>query len=70
MTDVPAIGDLGRVDVVAIEAQAGFKPQRVPRAEADGFDAVVAEQSFGEGFGVFGRRPESRIRPHRYSRSA
>ena len=47
-------GGGGRVDVVAIQAQAGLQPQRVARAQADGLDLGLGQQGAGQGVGLCG----------------
>mmetsp|Transcript_21803 Transcript_21803/g.85364 ORF Transcript_21803/g.85364 Transcript_21803/m.85364 type:complete len:361 (+) Transcript_21803:556-1638(+) len=42
----------GGVDVVAVQAQAGFQAQRIARAQADGLDLGVCQQLAGQGDGV------------------
>ena len=57
------------VEVVAVERQAGFEPERVARAQPDRLDPVVGDQRFGECLGIARRRPRSRTRPRRCSPS-
>src|SRR5690606_22853295 len=44
-----------RVDVVAVQAEAGLQPQRIAGAEADRLDVGMRQQPFGDGPGL-GRR--------------
>ena len=39
-----------RVDVVAVETEPGFEPQRIPRAEADRLDFRLGEEGAGDAF--------------------
>ena len=45
----------GRVDVVAVQAQAGLQAQRVARAQADRADLGLREQRARQRFGLLGR---------------
>jgi hypothetical protein len=43
-------------DVLTVQAEAGFQPQAVAGGKPDPGDALVGEQSCGEGFGLFQRQ--------------
>ena len=58
------------VEVVAVERQPGFQPQRIARAEADRLHLRLGEQRARHALRVAWRERRSRSRPRRYSRSA
>ena len=60
LADAPQQARLDRrgrgVDVVAVEAEAGFEAQRIARAQADRLDLGLGQQLAGDGLGGVGRR--------------
>ena len=60
LADAPQQARLDRrgrgVDVVAVEAEAGFEAQRIAGAQADRLDLGLGQQLAGDGLGGVGRR--------------
>ena len=57
-----------RRDVLAVQAEAGFKPQTVARSQADPAGSLIGQNRGREGSAVC-REARSRTRPHPYSPS-